>query len=135
MNNLPQKVKTKIEVIKNIIATKSGLLSEHGLGNFEIKLGDIGYLQPEDIVSDLVLEVTLKNIYCTECDFEPENISTIIAEIREKLYKASKFYISEKMELKSGDSLRGVLFYDCKIWRDKFETLTFGIFFDPGYDY
>lgn len=135
MSNLPQKVKTKIEVIKNIIATKSGLLSEHGPGNLEIRLGDIGYFRDDDIVSDLVLEVTLKNIYCTECDFEPENISTIIAEIREKLYKASKFYISQKMELKNGNSLRGVLFYDCKIWRDEFETLTFGIFFDPGHDY
>jgi hypothetical protein len=36
------------------------------------------------------------------------------------------------MELKSGSSLRGVLFYDCKIWRDTFEELRFGIFFDPG---
>jgi hypothetical protein len=135
MNNLPQKVKTKIEVIKNIIATKSGLLSEHGSDNFKITLGDIGYLQAEDIVSDLVLEVNLKDVYCTECDFEPENISKLITEIKEKLYKASKFYISEKMELKNGNSLRGVLFYDCKIWRDEFETLTFGIFFDPGHNY
>ena len=135
MRNLPQKVKTKIEVIKNIIATKSGLLSEHGSDNFKITLGDIGYLQAEDIVSDLVLEVTLKDVYCTECDFEPENISKLITEIKEKLYKASKFYISEKMELKNGNSLRGVLFYDCKIWRDEFETLTFGIFFDPGHSY
>jgi hypothetical protein len=135
MRNLPQKVKTKIEVIKNIIATKSGLLSEHGSDNFKITLGDIGYLQAEDIVSDLVLEVTLKDVYCTECDFEPENISVMITEIKEKLYKASKFHISEKMELKNGNSLRGVLFYDCKIWRDEFETLTFGIFFDPGHNY
>ena len=135
MRNLPQKVKTKIEVIKNIIATKSGLLSEHGSDNFKITLGDIGYLQAEDIVSDLVLEVNLKDVYCTECDFEPENISKLITEIKEKLYKASKFYISEKMELKNGNSLRGVLFYDCKIWRDEFETLTFGIFFDPGHNY
>ena len=135
MNNLPQKVKTKIEVIKNIISTKSGLLSEHGSDNFKITLGDIGYLQAEDIVSDLVLEVNLKDVYCTECDFEPENISKLITEIKEKLYKASKFYISEKMELKNGNSLRGVLFYDCKIWRDEFETLTFGIFFDPGHNY
>ena len=86
-------------------------------------------------MSDLVLEVNLKDVYCTECDFEPENISKLITEIKEKLYKASKFYISEKMELKNGNSLRGVLFYDCKIWRDEFETLTFGIFFDPGHNY
>jgi hypothetical protein len=135
MKNLPQKIKTKIEVIKNIIATKSGLLSEYGQSGFEIKLGDITYFDADDSVTDLVLEVTLKEIYCDECDFEPENISEIILKFKEKLYKASNFYISKKMELKSGSSLRGVLFYDCKIWRDTFEELRFGIFFDPGTNY
>ena len=87
-------------------------------------------------VEQIVLSLRLNNVVCDECDFEPHYISEIILEIKNKVEEAANFYISPSLELKSNrSSLRGVLFYDCKIWRNEFQELTFGIFYDVGEEY
>ena len=87
-------------------------------------------------VSEIVFSLRLNDVVCDECDFEPQLISETILEIKNKLEEVSSFYISPKLELKSNQSsLRGVLFYDCKIWRNEFQELTFGIFYDVGEEY
>lgn len=135
MKNLPEHILKKVEIIKSIILTRSGLLSEYG-NNLSFTIGDIHYDNNTDTVIELVLEVKFEDIYCTECDFEPENISEIIMEIKNKIYQASNIGLNEDLKLNNKfSSLRGVLFYDCKIWRDQFTELNFGIFFDPGQTY
>jgi hypothetical protein len=87
-------------------------------------------------VSEIVFSLRLNDVACDECDFEPQLISETILEIKNKLENACSFYMSENLDLKSSStSLRGVLFYDCKIWRNEFQELTFGIFYDVGEEY
>jgi hypothetical protein len=129
------KYSAKIDKIKNIILSRSGLLSEYGINNVKIEVDEF-YENETEGVTDLVFSITLTDIYCDECDFEPENIGRIILELREKIANASNFYMSGNLDLKSSSSsLRGVLFYESKIWRDTFEKLSFGIFYDPGKTY
>jgi hypothetical protein len=133
---VPPQFTTKLEKIKNIILSRSGLLSEYGPSRVKIEVEEIYETNGGTEVLELVFSLRLNNIDCDECDFEPRFISEKISEIRNRLDTASEFYISPTLELKSSkSSLRGVLFYDCKIWRGEFEQLTFGIFYDVGVEY
>ena len=132
---VPPEYTTKVEKIKNVILSRSGLISEYGLDNLKIEVDEF-YDSSENGVEEIVFSLRLNNIVCDECDFEPQLISETILEIKNKLENACSFYISPKLELKSNQSsLRGVLFYDCKIWRNEFQELTFGIFYDVGEEY
>lgn len=132
---VPQQYTAKVEKIKNIILSRSGLISEYGLDSLKLEVAEF-YESSKGGVEQIVLSLRLHNIICDECDFEPHYISEIILEIKNKVEEAANFYISPSLELKSNrSSLRGVLFYDCKIWRGEFEYLTLGIFYDVGEEY
>lgn len=132
---VPPQYTAKVEKIKNIILSRSGLISEYGLDSLKIEVDEF-YESSKGDVEQIVLSLRLNNVVCDECDFEPHYISEIILEIKNKVEEAANFYISPSLELKSNrSSLRGVLFYDCKIWRAEFEYLTFGIFYDVGEEY
>lgn len=132
---VPQQYTAKVEKIKNIILSRSGLISEYGVNNIKFEVDEF-YESSKDDVEQIVFSLRLNNVVCDECDFEPHYISEIILEIKNKVEEAANFYISPSLELKSNrSSLRGVLFYDCKIWRGEFEYLTLGIFYDVGEDY
>ena len=132
---VPPQYTAKVEKIKNVILSRSGLISEYGLNNIKMEVDEF-YDSSENGVEEIVFSLRLNNIVCDECDFEPQLISKTILEIKNKLENVCSFYISPKLELKSNQSsLRGVLFYDCKIWRSDFEYLTFGIFYDVGEEF
>jgi hypothetical protein len=132
---VPPEYTAKVEKIKNIILSRSGLISEYGLNNIKMEVEEFYKFDSGD-VSEIVFSLRLNDVVCDECDFEPQLISETILEIKNKLENACSFYISPKLELKSNQSsLRGVLFYDCKIWRNEFQELTFGIFYDVGEEY
>ena len=132
---VPPEYTAKVEKIKNIILSRSGLISEYGVNNIKFEVEEFYEFDSGD-VSEIVFSLRLNDVVCDECDFEPQLISETILEIKNKLENACSFYISPKLELKSNQSsLRGVLFYDCKIWRNEFQELTFGIFYDAGYEY
>ena len=132
---VPQQYTAKVEKIKNVILSRSGLISEYGVNNIKFEVEEFYEFDNGD-VSEIVFSLRLNDVVCDECDFEPQLISETILEIKNKLENACSFYISPKLELKSNQSsLRGVLFYDCKIWRADFEYLTFGIFYDVGEEY
>ena len=132
---VPPEYTAKVEKIKNIILSRSGLISEYGLNNIKMEVEEFYKFDSGD-VSEIVFSLRLNDVVCDECDFEPQLISETILEIKNKLENACSFYISPKLELKSNQSsLRGVLFYDCKIWRNEFQELTFGIFYDAGEEY
>jgi len=132
---VPQQYTAKVEKIKNVILSRSGLISEYGVNNIKFEVDEFYEFDNGD-VSEIVFSLRLNDVVCDECDFEPQLISETILEIKNKLENACSFYISPKLELKSNQSsLRGVLFYDCKIWRADFEYLTFGIFYDVGEEY
>ena len=132
---VPPQYTAKVEKIKNVILSRSGLISEYGLNNIKFEVEEFYEFDSGD-VSEIVFSLRLNDVVCDECDFEPQLISETILEIKNKLESACNFYISPKLELKSNQSsLRGVLFYDCKIWRNEFQELTFGIFYDAGEEY
>ena len=132
---VPPQYTAKVEKIKNVILSRSGLISEYGLNNIKFEVEEFYEFDSGD-VSEIVFSLRLNDVVCDECDFEPQLISETILEIKNKLENACSFYISPKLELKSNQSsLRGVLFYDCKIWRNEFQELTFGIFYDAGEEY
>jgi hypothetical protein len=132
---VPPQYTAKVEKIKNIILSRSGLISEYGLDSLKMEVDEF-YESSKGDVEQIVLSLRLNNVVCDECDFEPHYISEIILEIKNKVEEAANFYISPSLELKSNrSSLRGVLFYDCKIWRNEFQELTFGIFYDVGEEY
>jgi len=132
---VPQQYTAKVEKIKNVILSRSGLISEYGVNNIKFEVDEFYEFDNGD-VSEIVFSLRLNDVVCDECDFEPQLISETILEIKNKLENACSFYISPKLELKSNQSsLRGVLFYDCKIWRNEFQELTFGIFYDVGEEY
>lgn len=132
---VPPQYTAKVEKIKNVILSRSGLISEYGVNNIKFEVDEFYEFDNGD-VSEIVFSLRLNDVVCDECDFEPQLISETILEIKNKLENACSFYISPKLELKSNQSsLRGVLFYDCKIWRADFEYLTFGIFYDVGEEY
>ena len=132
---VPPQYTAKVEKIKNVILSRSGLISEYGVNNIKFEVEEFYEFDSGD-VSEIVFSLRLNDVVCDECDFEPQLISETILEIKNKLESACNFYISPKLELKSNQSsLRGVLFYDCKIWRNEFQELTFGIFYDAGEEY
>ncbi len=132
---VPQQYTAKVEKIKNVILSRSGLISEYGVNNIKFEVEEFYEFDNGD-VSEIVFSLRLNDVVCDECDFEPQLISETILEIKNKLENACNFYISPKLDLKSNQSsLRGVLFYDCKIWRNEFQELTFGIFYDVGEEY
>jgi len=132
---VPQEYTAKVEKIKNVILSRSGLISEYGLNNIKMEVDEFDTFA-DNTVSEIVFSLRLSNVECDECDHQPELISETIINLKYKIESAANFYISPTLELKSsGDSLRGVLFYDCKIWRSEFEYLTFGIFYDVGEDF
>ena len=132
---VPPQYTAKVEKIKNVILSRSGLISEYGVNNIKFEVEEFYKFDSGD-VSEIVFSLRLNDVVCDECDFEPQLISETILEIKNKLESACNFYISPKLELKSNQSsLRGVLFYDCKIWRNEFQELTFGIFYDAGEEY
>ena len=135
MKNLPEKYLSKIKTMKNIILTTSGLLSEYG-GNIKLEMGDVHYDQNTYKVYEIVFELSLTDVYCPECDFEPSMVSRIIEEIIAKILKGCQFGLTDELQFKNSyNSTRGVLLYDCKLWRDNFEKITFGIFIDPGQNF
>ena len=100
MKNLPDKYKTKIETIKNIILTTSGLLSEYNK-SIELTIGDVAYDIKSDTIYEIVLELKLTDIYCQECDFEPSMVSTTINEIIRKIIKGCKFGLTNDLQFKN----------------------------------
>lgn len=132
---VPPQYTAKVEKIKNVILSRSGLISEYGLSRVKLEVSEF-YESGGNEVLEIVFSLRLNNIDCDDCDFEPQIISKTILDIKNKLEEASSFYISPTLELKSSkSSLRGVLLYDCKIWRAEFQQLTFGIFYDAGQEY
>jgi hypothetical protein len=85
---VPQEYTAKVDKIKNIILSRSGLISEYGMNNVKIEVDEF-YENETEGATDLVFSITLTDIYCDECDFEPENIGNIILELKDKIEKAS----------------------------------------------
>jgi hypothetical protein len=132
---VPPEYTAKVEKIKNIILSRSGLISKYGLDSLKIEVDEF-YDSSERGIEEIVFILRINNIDCDDCDFEPQIISKTILDIKNKLVDACSFYISPTLELKSSkSSLRGVLFYDCKLWRAEFQELSFGIFYDVGEEY
>jgi hypothetical protein len=135
MKNLPDKYKKKIETIKNIILTTSGLLSEYHK-SIDLTLESVAYDIKTDTVYEIVLELKLTDVYCPECDFEPSVVSDTINQIISKIRKGCNFGLTSDLQFKNSfNTTRGVLLYETKLWRDNFEYLIFGIFLDPGSEY
>lgn len=136
MNNLPENIKKKIELMKTIVLSNSGLLREYGNDDIDIRVGDIDYHQPNNQVYEIVFEITIKDVYCPECDFEPRKVGDTIQELVNKIAKGSKFGLTYDLQFKNSfNSTRGVLLYETKLWRDSFEYIIFGVFIDPGQKY
>jgi hypothetical protein len=134
MKNLPDKYKTKIETIKNIILTTSGILSEYGINSIKFELAD--FYESENGVEEIVFELTIKDVYCPECAFEVNVVSRTINEIIAKIHKGCRFGLTKELKFKNSfNSTRGILLYETKLWRDDFEYIVFGIFLDPGQEY
>jgi hypothetical protein len=135
MKNVPENYLSKIKTMKNVILTTSGLLSEYG-NSISLELGDIDYNQNVNDVYEIVLELKLTDVYCPECDHEPNMVSNTINEIIKKIYKGCNFGLTGDLQFKNSFmSTRGVLLYETKLWRDNFEYIVFGIFIDPGQKY
>lgn len=134
MGNVPQKYQTKIDTIKNVILSTSGILSEYGINSINFELAD--FYESKNGVEEIVFELTIKNVYCPECDFEVNAVSRTINEIIDKIHKGCRFGLTKELKFKNSfNSTRGILLYETKLWRDDFEYIVFGIFLDPGQEY
>ena len=134
-NNIPQNVISKLNVIKNVIKSTSGLYIEYG-DDVEISLAELDFNKETGEVYEIVFEMNIKDVYCPECDFEPNSISETINEIISKINKGCNFGLTSDLQFTSSfNSTRGVLVYETKLWRDNFEYILFGIFIDPGTRY
>jgi hypothetical protein len=136
MNNLPENIKKKLELMKTIILSNSGLLREYGYDQIDMRVGDVDYNQNKNEVYEIVFELTIKGVYCPECEFEPRTVGNVIQELVNKITEGSKFGLTSDLQFKNSfNSTRGVLLYETKLWRDDFEYIVFGIFIDPGHKY
>ena len=136
MNNLPENIKKKLELMKTIILSNSGLLREYGYDQIDMRVGDVHYNQNKNEVYEIVFELTIKDVDCPECDFEPRTVGNVIQELVNKIVEGSKFGLTSDLQFKNSfNTTRGVLLYETKLWRDNFEYLIFGIFLDPGEEY
>ena len=59
------------------------VISEYGLDNLKMEVDEF-YDSSENGVEEIVFSLRLNNIVCDECDFEPQLISEIILEIKNK---------------------------------------------------
>lgn len=135
MRNVPEIYLSKIKTMRNVILTTSGILSEYG-DSVKLEIADIDYHQPNNEVYEIVFELTIKDVYCSECDFEPSMVSNTINEIISKILKGCNFGLTKDLQFKNSfNSTRGVLLFETKLWRDNFEYIIFGIFIDPGQKY
>lgn len=137
--NLPPKIKSKIDTLKNVILATGGFTSEFG-NDVSLNLVQIDYDYTNDEsfkVYEIVLSINFKNVYCDDCDFETEKLSDMLFEMREKVRNAcNKFWLTEDLQFKKGaTSCRGVLNWEFKYATDNFDQLSFGIFLDPGSSY
>lgn len=136
MNNLPENIKKKLELMKTIILSNSGLLREYSYDQIDMRVGDVNYDQNKNEVYEIVFELTIKDVYCPECDFEPRTVGDVIQELVNKITEGSKFGLTSDLQFKNSfNSTRGVLLYETKLWGDNFEYIVFGIFIDPGHKY
>jgi|LakMenEpi03Aug12_release.lakeMendotaPanAssembly.Ray.scaffolds.fasta_scaffold1536363_2 hypothetical protein len=136
MNNLPENIKKKLELMKTIILSNSGLLREYGYDQIDMRVGDVHYNQNKNEVYEIVFELTIKDVDCPECDFEPRTVGNVIQELVNKIVEGSKFGLTSDLQFKNSfNSTRGVLLYETNLWRDNFQYIVFGIFIDPGQKY
>jgi hypothetical protein len=136
MNNLPENIKKKLELMKTIILSNSGLLREYGYDQIDMQVGDVHYNQNKNEVYEIVFELTIKDVDCPECDFEPRTVGNVIQELVNKIVEGSKFGLTSDLQFKNSfNSTRGVLLYETNLWRDNFQYIVFGIFIDPGHKY
>lgn len=135
MKNIPKEFLNKIETLKSLILTKSGLLGEYRK-RVELDVDDIIYFETPNRVTELVLKLTIKGLDCDMCDFEPENISREIMNLVSMISNASDVGIDSDFKFAMNySSLRGVLVGGCNLWRDTFESVEFLIFYDLGTEY
>ena len=136
MNNLPENIRKKLELMKTIILSNSGLLREYGYDQIDMQVGDVHYNQNKNEVYEIVFELTIKDVDCPECDFEPRTVGNVIQELVNKIVEGSKFGLTSDLQFKNSfNSTRGVLLYETNLWRDNFQYIVFGIFIDPGHKY
>jgi hypothetical protein len=137
MKRLPEIYNKKIDIIKKVILTRSGFLSEFGMTNISIDLIDSTYhLESNEFkFTELIFEVGLKGIDCDDCDFELESIMGLIESYKERLYEAASIFIDENLKVKNGNCLRGLLNFQIDYSNSTINKVVFGVFFDVGSAY
>ena len=116
--------------------SNSGLLREYGYDQIDMQVGDVHYNQNKNEVYEIVFELTIKDVDCPECDFEPRTVGNVIQELVNKIVEGSKFGLTSDLQFKNSfNSTREVLLYETNLWRDNFQYIVFGIFIDPGHKY
>jgi hypothetical protein len=134
MKRLPELYNKKIDIIKKVILTRSGFLSEFGMNNIRIDLIDAIYRTENNQLkfSELIFEVALSDIDCDDCDFELRSILRTLEEYQDRLYEASSIMIDEDLKVKNGTCLRGLLNFQIEYANSTINKVVFGVFFDVG---
>jgi len=137
MKRLPELYNKKIDIIKKVILTRSGFLSEFGMNNIRIDLIDPRYRTENNQLkfSELIFEVELRDIDCDECDFELSSILRTLEDYHDRLFEASSIMIDEDLKVKNGTCLRGILNFQIEYANSTINKVVFGVFFDVGYSY
>lgn len=127
MRKYPKEILDKIELIKEIITSRSILRNIRDSIFWDVDIsGNIGGIY------EIILYLKVNDQDCLECDFEPENLLTEILRYRSSIYNSiNKLTFDKNLNIVKGHgSLRGILVNDVNY---SLETITieYGIFIDP----
>jgi len=133
--NFPEKYKSKLETLKRAIIIRSPLRSELGDSNVSIELADWDYDQSNEEFYEIHLEVTITNVECEDCYFEPEKIGEEIDSLANKLYKSAKLKVGTQLQIGGGNNLRGIVAHEVEFRNGDFKKIVFGLVYDPSSSY
>jgi hypothetical protein len=128
MRRYPKEIIDKIELIKEIIISRSILRNIRNDIKWELEINSDG----GENIYEIVLYVTVNNQDCIECDFEPDGILEEIHRYQKSIHNSiNKLSFDKKLNIVKYElsSLRGILVSKVSY---ELETITieYGIFID-----
>ena len=120
-SKFPEKYKNKLETLKRAIIIRSPLRSD---------LAYFDYNSSEDKFYNLYLLVTITDVDCQNCFFEPKEIGDVLDDFETELMKSARLKVGSQLSIGGGNSLRGIGTNEVHFVDGEFKKIVFELVYD-----
>jgi hypothetical protein len=134
MKQLPPELQARVDTLKNYVLINLGLNQQIDRNDISLELINIDFdwKEGKKRVYEIVFDLTIKNVDCDSCDFEPDAISDNLKQYFNVVLEICQVGLSADLKLnKKTNSFRGIMIHEVNLSHSEFSEISLGLFWDP----